>query len=48
MMTNDKGRYVVTYLSYLRGVESFAFRYFRSAKKARDFAALVNGTVEGI
>ena len=38
--------YCVIYLTYLGGVESYAYRRFTNSYKAKSFARLVNGTVE--
>ena len=38
--------YRVIYTTYLGGIESQACRRFSNAHKAKNFARLVNGTVE--
>lgn len=38
--------YLVTYITYLGGIESQAARRFSSAYKAKNFARQVNGTIE--
>lgn len=38
--------YLVTYITYLGGIESQACRRFTNSYKAKSFARLVNGTVE--
>jgi hypothetical protein len=38
--------YLVTYITYLGGIESQACRRFSNSYKAKSFARMVNGTVE--
>ncbi len=38
--------YLVTYTTFLGGIESQACRRFSNSYKAKSFARLVNGTIE--